>query len=257
MVPYENILSLTIVNKTLPKRAYLSKKDHCIKHDWDIQDTSHCDACHIRANNQALFSNVAQEHIDSTSVFSNHLKANQIIYAQGDKGSGVFTVKYGIVKLAIIDINYKSRIVLLATAGMTIGLECLNNKPYDHYAVSLVPSGLCKIDVQSEEIKNDKTFNDNLLRKWQDNFTQQTTMFEQFHSGSTTDKIRRLIELIITHSASQGVFYMPTLDDISAIVAVSKENCSRAMSKLKKDNELMCHDEQQNLFIYQDQFTTI
>jgi CRP-like cAMP-binding protein len=148
----------------------------------------------------------------------------------------IYTVKYGIIKLCVVDENNKQITTALVSKGMLLGIESIDNNAYIQNAKTLTPVGLCKIKLTLEQIQENNILNKNIFSKWRETYEYQTKAFEYFTIGATSDKILRLFKYLskYTFDDNSEYFYMLSLSDISSIVGVSKENCSRALSKIKK-----------------------
>jgi CRP-like cAMP-binding protein len=170
-------------------------------------------------------------------------------YKQNENLPYIYTLKHGIIKLSIVDESNKTITTAIAQRGMTLGLEILNGQSYMQSAKTLTPVGLCRIELSLDKIQSNTVLNQNMFKKWQEHYEHQTTAFKDFTVGPTPEKILRLLKYLAqnTFNNDDGLFYMLTLEDISSIVGVSKENCSRALVKIKTNN-LEYIDKQKNIY---------
>lgn len=214
-------------------KQYLEKKDY----SW-------CQQCHLKNIGETLFSGISSVSLKNIKHKQGLLSINTDIYSKDEEGRHIYTLKQGIVKIGTLDENGNYKISSLITKGMSFGLEVINQSSYLHNAQSLTPVEICQIKLSSKQINTDKKLLNNLLVKWQEHLMNQTMIFEQFTTGDTKGKILRLFAFLgkNTFLNEKNKFYIPTLEDISSIVNVSKENCSRAIAKLKTSKQIYLID---------------
>ncbi|VAY88490.1 cAMP-binding protein - catabolite gene activator and regulatory subunit of cAMP-dependent protein kinase [hydrothermal vent metagenome] len=209
-----------------------------------------CETCILRLSGKTLFYNVPSSLLQEIEHVDEHISINTKIYEENESNTYLYSITKGIVKLSITDASYKTRATSLLTAGMSFGLEVINKSSYLQNATSITPVKVCKIKLAREQINESKSLLENTLKKWQENITNQNQIIEKFSMGDTHTRIIRLFHYLKENSPleEKNNFYLPRLEDISSIVNVSKENCSRALSKIKKMKEIILVDKKSKIY---------
>jgi len=218
---------------------------------WFSQNSNVCNRCELKEKEVALFSNLSNQSIDSMSSCHAIIPPDQVIYEQNSEGDHIYTIKSGIVGLSSTDSELKTTITELITSGMVIGLENINNSTYKQDAISLTPLSICKININKNNMENgiDLLLWENITKKWEERYAHSTKV-SVFSLGSTNIRITKLFRFIsvYTYIENENKFFMIPLKHISSIIKVSVENCSRALSKMKKTNFIQRVDKQSFTF---------
>ena len=109
---------------------------------WD--GTADCLNCSLRST--ALFGGLTKQDFEHMHepVEQIAMKPGEVLYSEGDPGHHMFTVRSGLIKLVQYLPDGTQRIVRLMRSTDVLGLEVLVGKQYEHEAVVLRNSELCR-----------------------------------------------------------------------------------------------------------------
>jgi CRP-like cAMP-binding protein len=159
------------------------------------------------------------------------------IYAAGDPGQAVFTVRVGVVKLVMEIPGRESRIVRLLGRGATLGLEALAGRPYAHTAVTLRTTSLCEIPLPTVDelhVHNPRILH-GLMEKWNEQVVWADRWIAILGSGTVPQRFADLARLIADISGDPlEAVHLPPAADIAAILGCSSESVSRHLAELKR-----------------------
>jgi CRP-like cAMP-binding protein len=219
---------------------------------WVDHQKEQCKKCKLRLDKKVLFHSTSESFLESVSNKYADIPSGSLIYNQDSLKQNLFTITSGLVKIHSIDDSYNDRILFIARAPMTIGLEIITADNYNCTATSLTETSICKVAFTDDSIISNTTISKNILSNWQKIMTEQIRCLTSFNTGSTHQRLVKLMDFL--HSSFQedlrreelstniafqqsksSLLYMPKLQSVASIIGTSKENCSRILVKLKKD----------------------
>lgn len=207
-----------------------------------------CRRCSIRT--QVLFADVRDEQIAETLVPIDNLRYGQkaVIYALGDPGRAIYTVRRGAVKLQHTLADGTSRVVRVLTAGDVFGLEALLDRSYAHTAVAMHALDICRIPIEVVHKLNGavRSLHTELLRRWQRHLDQADAFIAQLSTGASHTRMARLLLLL---DGDSGPLHGTPLgrEDMGQILGMSTETASRIIAEFKRqgivreDNGVLQH----------------
>jgi len=203
-----------------------------------------CASCEIRE--LVLFA-----HLDSEDFNEIHEPINDYyhiqgscLYRQGDTGNFVFTIRSGAVKLELTSESGEKKITRILGRGDVAGLEAILHKEYHLTATFLEPGEVCQVPVsviEALKIKKPILCNDLMLR-WDQSLTQADHWMADLHVGHSRKRVIKLVQYLADNSGDSSHFLLPSRDDMSAILSISKETVSRIVADLKRDNVIKTMD---------------
>ena len=198
---------------------------------------SDCESCSLRPH--TLFADAQTSDLKrlTGNIRNGILRRGQVIYAAGDVGPSVFTIRVGMVKLILEVPGQEDRIVRLLGRGAALGLEALAGHPYAHTAVTLRTTSLCEIPVQTlDELQVHKLrVSSGLMRKWNEQVARADRWIATLGSGPVKQRLVDLLRLIADIGGdSPDAVHIPPVADISAMLGISPESISRHMAELKR-----------------------
>ena len=160
----------------------------------------------------------------------------ETLYRPADHPAHVFTVREGLVKLVQYLPNGGLRIVRLLKQGDVAGLEVLLGQPYQHEAVVLEAVLACHIPVSViDRLSHDTPrLHRQLLARWQRAVSEADAWITDLSTGPAQSRVARLL-LRLTGSPSGDHCYLPTREDIGAMVGITSETASRVVAELKRN----------------------
>jgi CRP/FNR family transcriptional regulator len=201
-----------------------------------------CRHCSIR--DLVLFADLAHDDFQliHKPIDELHFGVGEVLYRPADHPAHVFTVREGLVKLVQYLPNGGQRIVRLLKQGDVAGLEVLLGHPYQHEAVVLEAVLTCHIPVSVIERLSQDTprLHKQLLARWQRAVSDADAWITDLSTGPAQSRVARLL-LRLSGSHPGDHCYLPTREDIGAMVGITSETASRVVAELKRNglvNEL-------------------
>lgn len=196
-----------------------------------------CRRCGLRKS--ALFADLVDAELGhlTTEICSGVLRRGSLIYAAASAGTAVFTIRVGLVKLAMKVPGREGRIVRLLGRGATLGLEALAGRPYDHTASALRTTSLCRIPIPTVEAlhgRNPRLLH-GLMAKWHEQVTWADRGIAVLGTGTVPQRVANLVRLLVDIGGDPlDAVQLPVVADIAAILGVSHESVSRHLAELKR-----------------------
>lgn len=161
------------------------------------------------------------------------------LYREGQSQAYLFTIREGVVKLFHYLPDGSERIVRLLTKGDVAGLETVLGHPYQHHAVAIDPVLSCRIPVQtilnlSRELPQ---FHRELMSRWQRAVGETDSWLTELATGSARSRVARLL-LRLRNGDGQSICFLPTREDMGAMMGVSTETVSRITAEFNRDGLL-------------------
>ena len=163
------------------------------------------------------------------------LKAGACLYHAGDQGEYLFTVRSGSLKLIQYLPDGNQRIVRLAEATDLLGLETLLETPYQHEAIALQPTEVCRFPariVKSLVAENPRLHTE-LMARWQRALAEADTWQTEFSTGSARQRVARLL-LRLVRARDKGECELFSREDMGAMLGITTETTSRTIAEFKR-----------------------
>jgi CRP-like cAMP-binding protein len=160
-----------------------------------------------------------------------------LLYSAGDEGEALFTIRSGLVKLVQYLPDGMQRTVRLLTHGATAGLEVTLGKPYEHAAIALQPTCVCRIPRMVVERLSRETprLHRQVMQRWHDALHQADDWLTELSTGKAT---QRLARLLIHLAEPNGTVTLFSREDLGAILGITSEHASRTVAELKKNGAI-------------------
>lgn len=191
------IRSFAQADNILPKRISLTQA-------WNGK----ADCLHCAIRSSALFSGLTEKDFESLHepVEQLTLEPGNVLYKIGDSGHHLFTVRSGLLKLVQYLPDGSQRIVRLAHSTDVLGLEMMVGEKYEHEAVVLRTTELCRypkeavsrLSQQSPELHQD------LMLRWQKALSDADTWITLLSTGSSRKRMANLLLLLNKGHESQN-----------------------------------------------------
>lgn len=163
--------------------------------------------------------------------------AGERIYARGEAGTAVYTVRAGIVRFERVTEGGSRRILRLASRGDLIGQEALLARPYSDDAVACTEVELCRIpqDLVDTLGSEAAALRRELMLRWQRALDEAESWSTDLAAGSARRRTLKLLQLLARHADADGGSWMPRRDEIGDMLDVTVETASRQISQLRRD----------------------
>jgi len=198
------------------------------------QQARRCESCGIRE--LVLFADLNKADFDLIHhpIVELEFKTNEYLFKAGDQADYVYTLRSGLIKLVKFTDDGRQRIVRLLSQGDLAGIEALDNQPYAHYAEVLDTALVCRIPVV--EIENISQRSPRLYRqlmaRWSKVAMDADFWIEELSSGSAQARVVHLL-LYLASLSEKGEFYLPSREDMGAMLAITTETASRIIARLR------------------------
>ena len=168
------------------------------------------------------------------------------LYRAGETIPSVFTVRDGQAKLVQVAPSGAQRIVRLLHRGDLAGIERLVGQHANHDAVALTPVAVCEIPVVIIERLSRETprLHKQLMKRWGDALNLADAWLTDMSTGPARSRVARLLIWLSDHSNEEG-FYLPSREDIGAMLGITTETASRMTAEFRRDGLLNLLDAHQ------------
>lgn len=195
-----------------------------------------CEKCGVR--HLSLFANLGQEDLEGLDLPIEDLEFQPgiAIYRVRDSGQAVFTVRSGLVKLTQYLPNGHQRIVRLLRRGSTAGLEALLDQPYEHTAVAMQTTLVCRIPASTVQEINARnpTLCKELMRRWHQSLQHADEWLTFLSTGTARARMARLF-LYLKGDSCETVCQLFGREEVAAILGITSETSSRLIAELKRE----------------------
>lgn len=205
--------------------------------DIDIawQGPPQCRDCGIRE--LVLFADLQQAdfRLIHQPIAELELHAGDVLYRAGEQPRNVFTLREGLVKLVQYQPDGNQRILRLLKQGDVAGMEALVGESYQHDAVALEQVSVCRIPVTVVERLSRDTprLHHQLLSRWQRALSDADAWLTTLSSGPAAQRVARLL-VYLSDSHPDSRCFLPSRDDIGAMLGIASETASRVTADLKR-----------------------
>lgn len=202
------------------------------------QGTAHCMDCGIR--DLVLFADLTEPDFNLI-----HLPIDEIafepgatIYSAGGDGATLYTIRSGLVKLVQYLPDGTQRIVRLLRNGASAGLEAILGKAYEHTAIALQPTQVCRIPRQVVERLSRETprLHGQLMQRWHAALRQADDWLTELSTGKAPQRLARLLLQLAEPDGGVTLF---SREDLGAMLGITTEHASRTVAEFKRNAILM------------------
>ncbi|MBQ0720150.1 MAG: Crp/Fnr family transcriptional regulator [Gammaproteobacteria bacterium] len=206
-------------------------------------ELSKCELCGIR--DLVLFADLKEEdfRLIHQPIVDLHFKPLQSLYRSDDSPDFVYTIRSGLVKLVNYSSDGRYRIVRLLGKGDLVGIEVLSGQPYAHSAEALEPLAVCRIPV-SEVLRinqDSPRLHEQMLARWQKISSDADYWITELSTGQARQRVIHLL-LHLASLSDRDDFFLPSREDMGAMLAITTETASRMISALRSEGVLQVQD---------------
>jgi CRP-like cAMP-binding protein len=196
---------------------------------------ANCRTCTIRQS--VLFAGLDEsdfEHIHRPIEQFSYAPGTEI-YANEDPAEWIITIRTGLVKLTQYLPDGTQRIVRLVRASDAIGLEALIQDRYEHHAIALHQTEVCRIPrsiVRNLLTRKPQLFSE-LMARWHRALSDSDTMIREFNTGPARHRVVRLLLWLAERNGGERCDLFGR-EDLGALLSLTTETVSRTMAELKR-----------------------
>ncbi len=199
-----------------------------------------CLNCSLRES--VLFSGLHEKDFERIHdpIDQYKLKPGTTLYRAGDKGDYMFTVRSGYLKLVQYLPDGSQRIVRLARHTDVLGLEAILESPYQHDAVVLQQTEVCRYParvVRTLGAENPRLHHE-LMARWQRALSSADAWLTKLSTGSARQRVARLL-LILVRDRENSECELFSREDMGAMLGITTETTSRTIAQFKRQSLLV------------------
>lgn len=204
-----------------------------LKEAW--QGESNCRNCTVRTT--VLFAGLQESDFERihTPIDDLIFAPGSLLYRAGEPASHLFTLRQGLLKMVQYLPDGTRRIVRLSGSSDVIGLEGLLGTPYQHDAVILQRSELCRIPVQvvHDLCVDNPELHQELMRRWQQALSEAEAWLTELSSGTARQRMAHLLLRLVVDE-DEPVCQLFSRDDIGAMLGITMETASRVIAEFRR-----------------------
>jgi len=208
-----------------------------LKEAW--QGESNCRNCTVRTT--VLFAGLQEQDFASIHSPIDDLvfEAGSLLYRAGEAAAHIFTLRQGLLKMVQYLPDGTRRIVRLSGNSDVIGLESLLGEPYQHDAVILQRSELCRIPVHvvQDLCVDNPELHQELMRRWQRALSEAEAWLTELSTGTARQRVAHLILRLVV-AEDEPICQLFSRDDIGAMLGITMETASRVIAEFKRQGYL-------------------
>lgn len=175
------------------------------------------------------------------------LEPGQTLYAAQDSGNAVFTVRSGVLRLERCSEAGERRILRLAGRTDLLGLEAILHQTYAADAVACTEVHVCRIpralidELSAEHVEITR----DLMKRWQRALDDADEWLTELARGPARHRMLRLLLKLSEFGDENGCIWMPTRQEMGAMLDMTFETASRLVSALRREGVLHAVDARQ------------
>jgi CRP-like cAMP-binding protein len=152
----------------------------------------------------------------------------------------MYTIRSGVMKLLQYLPDGGQRIVRLAQTTDVLGLESLVTESYQHEAVALHASEVCRFPSKIvRELARDKPrLHQELMQRWQRALSEADAWLTELSTGSARQRVARLL-LRLVRSTEGSECQLFSREDMGAMLGITTETASRTIADFKRKSLLL------------------
>ena len=189
-----------------------------------------------RTRISALFAELNEEDFSKIHSPIDDLSydANAEIYAQGDSAQWLYTLRSGYIKILHINSDGSERIVRIVLPGNLFGMEALLGERYEHSAVALTNTHLCKIpkEIITSLGEESPRLHRQIVRKWGEALLQSESWFSEINTGRIEVRLARFFLKLAKESGTTAIAPLFKREDMGLMMDVKFETISRALASM-------------------------
>lgn len=198
------------------------------------QGTANCVDCGIR--DLVLFADLTEPDFNLIHLPIDELafEAGATLYSAGGEATTLFTIRAGLVKLVQYRPDGTQRIVRLLRNGATVGLEAMLGQAYEHTAIALQPTQVCRLPRQVVERLSRETprLHGQLMQRWHSALRQADDWLTELSTGKAP---QRLARLMLQLAEPDGCVSLLSREDVGSMLGITTEHASRTVAEFKRN----------------------
>jgi CRP/FNR family transcriptional regulator, anaerobic regulatory protein len=199
-----------------------------------------CAACSVRG--VSLFGALDQSGLDyiHAHIASIELQPGKTLFESGALGHALYTLRDGIVRFERVTERGDRRIVRLAGRSTLIGQEALLGHTYAADAIACTPVRACRLprELIDELGAQQPLLLCGLMQRWQTALDEADEWLTELNSGTARWRMLRLLLKLTEFGEPDGLLWLPTRQEMSAMLGMTVETSSRLVAALRRESVL-------------------
>jgi CRP/FNR family transcriptional regulator, anaerobic regulatory protein len=213
-------------------------KNVTLREAW--QGEANCLNCTLRAS--VLFAGLAERDFERIHdpIDQFELRPGSTLYRSGDASEYMFTIRSGSLKLVQYLPDGGQRIVRLARMTDVVGLEALLDTPYQHDAITLQRTEVCRFPARAVRAigQDNESLHRELMARWQRALTEADAWLTELSTGSARQRVARLLlRMVRDRESSECELF--SREDMGAMLGITTETASRTIAEFKRQSLLV------------------
>lgn len=204
-----------------------------IKTNTAWRGTSDCRNCGIR--DMVLFADLNEDDFEliHTPIDDLEYKLGDMLFAEGQQGQSIYTLRKGMIKLVRSAQDGRVRIVRVLRPGDIVGIEALASSRYETEAVCLTDVQVCRIPLHVIQTLGSQSprLHKRLMEKWHKALREADDWLADMNFGTARQRVANLI-LKVRNSADAQLTTLFSREDMGAMLDLKLETVSREVSHL-------------------------
>ncbi len=207
-----------------------------------------CAECSVRRF--ALFGTLDEQALDRIHVHiaDIRLQPGQALYNAEEAGSAAYTVRSGVVRLERSNERGERRILRLAGRSDALGMEAMLGQHYAADAIACTEVQVCRLPrtLLEDLCRERPELSLDMMKRWQRTLDDADEWLTELCAGPARHRMLRLL-LKLSEFADGQAIWLPSRQDMSAMLDMTIETASRLVSALKREGVLSTPDQRHGL----------
>ncbi len=213
------------------------------RQDFTHPQAQACARCGVRE--VALFGALPDEALDQIHqhIAEERLAPRQALFELGHRADALYTVRSGVLQLERVNERGDRRVVRLAGRGDLLGLEAMLLQPYGATAVACTQVEVCRIprSLLQELSASQPSLSAGLMQRWQQALSGSEEWLVELSMGPSRRRVLQLLRKLSEYAepAPLSNIWLPSREDMGAMLNMTIETASRMVSSLKREGVLL------------------
>jgi len=165
------------------------------------------------------------------------LEPGQPLFMASEHGSAAYTVREGVVRLERSSERGERRIVRLAGRSSLVGMEAMLGQSYSADAIACTPVRACRLPrvLVDELARAQPGLLRDLMKRWQGALDEADEWLTELSAGSARWRMLRLLLKLTEYAEPDARVWLPTRQEMGAMLGMTVETASRLVSALKRE----------------------
>lgn len=168
------------------------------------------------------------------------LAPGETLFAANEHGQAAYTIREGVVRLERVSERGARRIVRLVGRSALVGMEAMLGQTYAADAIACTPVRACRLPraLLDELGANNPELQQHLMQRWQAAVDEAEEWLTELTAGSARWRLLRLLLKLSEFGDTDGSIWLPSRQDMGAMLGMTVETASRGIAAMRRDGVL-------------------